>query len=160
MSGSWSKLLLSPLLLAPLGFGSVEAGGHAPSPPHHGEASALAGHDAEAKARNPADESRREALFFTPAAREIGTPGVDCGHRVGRRPEAVAGMGAVVVVIDRGIGHPILRRWLPPDPTAPDRSPDLRKLREDVLTELGFAPRADLPEGRITIEATAFAWCR
>lgn len=160
MSGSWSKCFFSSLLVASLCPGASGADERAPAPPLHGEPSALAGHDAEAKARDPADESRRELLFFTLAAREIGEPGVDCGHRAGRRPDTIAGTGGVVVVIDRRLGRPILRRWLPPDPNASGKSPDLRSAGADVLKELGSAGRADLSDGLIEIDATTFAWCR
>lgn len=117
---------------------------------------AMAGHDAEAKARDPADESRRERLFFAPAAIEIGEAGVDCGHRRVRRPDSIAGTGAVVVAVDSVTGRVLLRLWAAPETTRPNAPVDLAALERQARDRLGEGGT----NRAITIEATGFAWCR
>lgn len=120
------------------------------------EISALAGHDAEAKMRDPADESRRDLLFFRAAAREIGEAGVDCGHRRARRPDTIAGTGAVLVAVDSVSGRVLLRRWVAPEATAPEATPDLEVLSRELREHIGAAAA----QRSISIETVAFAWCR
>ena len=120
------------------------------------EVSALAGHDAEAKMRDPADESRRDLLFFRSAVHEIGEAGVDCGHRRARRPDTIAGTGAVLVAVDSVSGRVLLRRWVAPEATAPEATPDFAALSDEMRARVG----ASSARGAVTIEAVAFAWCR
>lgn len=119
------------------------------------EVSALAGHDAEAKMRDPADESRRDLLFFRSAAEEIGEAGVDCGHRRTRRPDTIAGTGAVLVAVDSVSGRVLLRRWVAPA-AAPETTPDLEALSLEVRERIGTTA----PQRPVSIQATGFAWCR
>lgn len=140
-----------------LGASAAIAGdGAGVEPARAREISALAGHDAEAKMRDPADESRRDLLFFRSAAQEIGEAGVDCGHRRARRPDTIAGTGAVLVALDSASGRVLLRRWVAPEAAAPEATPDLEGLSRDLRDRVGASAAAH----SLSIEAVAFAWCR
>ena len=116
------------------------------------EPSALAGHDAEARARDPQDELRHGRLFFDRAPREIGEPGLSCDHRRASRPDALAGRGAVIVLLPPDGGPVALRLWSSPDAAAPTTAPDLAALERRARAEIG--------PGSWLVDAQVFWWCR
>lgn len=140
-----SALVLSLAATAPAGAD--------PSPAPPPEPPAMAGHDAEARMRTPEDEARWRRLFFDPAAREIGEPGVSCDHRRLRRPETIRGLGAVAIAFDRDDGRLRLRLWLPP---TGDVVPDSTSVAADLRRRLADSgSTAD-----VEVEVRLFAWCR
>lgn len=123
--------------------------GRAVSPELFGRPSpGMEGHGAEAQWRDAAAEAQHRRLFFDPAARDIGEAGVSCDHRVARRPELSAGVGAVAVIIDDASGRVLTRLWLAP-PLMLDDAEVEREARRLTAARPGqrFAMRR-------------FAWCR
>ena len=74
-------------------------------------APAMQGHDAESRMRDVDDEARWRRLFFDVAEREEGEPSVSCEHRAARRPDTIAGPGAVVILWIPTSGRVLVRRW-------------------------------------------------
>ncbi len=74
-------------------------------------APAMQGHDSESRMRDAEAEARWRRLFFDPATREEGEALVSCDHRAARRPDTVAGPGAVVILWDPAGGRLLARRW-------------------------------------------------
>ncbi len=143
--------LLVPTLVFSLA--AITRADGAPPPASPPEAPPMAGHDAEARMRTPDDEARWRRLFFDPAAREIGEPGVSCDHRRLRRPETIRGLGAVAIAFDRGDGRLRLRLWLPP---TGDVVPDSTSVAADLRRRLADSgSTAD-----VEVEVRLFAWCR
>jgi hypothetical protein len=74
-------------------------------------APAMQGHDSESRMRDAEAEVRWRRLFFEPAAREEGEALVSCDHRAAKRPDTIAGPGAVVILWVPTTGRVIARRW-------------------------------------------------
>lgn len=119
------------------------------------EPPSLAGHDAEARARDPEAEALWRRLFFDTADREVGESGVSCDHRRARRPEAIRGIGFVAVATD-GAGRLRARLWGEPEGGGIDLLAD-RAVLEARLRAL--LPPEDATIA-IAVEARVFAWCR
>lgn len=114
----------------------------------------LQGHDAEARQRDPAEIARHDRLFAISVPLEEGEPGVSCDHRLARRPETSAGLGAVAVA-SRG-ERPIARLWLAP---SPDASSDRTALAAAATARLR-ARLAPADAATAGIEVAVFHWCR
>ena len=115
---------------------------------------ALIGHAAEAAMREAEAEARHRRLFFDPAERESGEPGVACDHRAATRPDTIAGRGRVLVAVDPTTDRVVARLWVPPDTTG-------RPALDDASARtrlLGSVPPT--AAAAMKIEARDFAWCR
>ena len=97
-------------------------------------APAMQGHDSEARMRDADAEARWRRLFFDPAAREEGEALVSCDHRAAKRPDTIAGPGAVVILWVPTTGRVIARRW----ESSSDAAIDL----EAAKARIGAAPGA------------------
>ncbi len=107
--------------------------------------SAMQGHDSEARMRDPAAEARWRRLFFDPAGREEGEAQVFCDHRAARRPDSIAGPGAVAILWAPANGRVLARRW----ESSSGAPIDL----DAVKTRVGTAPGA-------IVDGLAFLRCR
>lgn len=115
---------------------------------------ALLGHAAEAAMREAEAEARHRRLFFDPAERESGEPGVACDHRTVTRPESIAGRGRVLVAVDATTGRVVARLWVPPDPTG-------RPALDEAAARSRLLHAAHpTPASAMKIEMRDFAWCR
>jgi hypothetical protein len=108
-------------------------------------APAMQGHDAEARMRDAEAEVRWRRLFFDAAEREEGEALVSCDHRAARRPDSIAGPGAVVILWVPASGRLLARRWESSSEGAIDL--DAAKAR------IGAAPGA-------IVDGLAFLRCR
>ncbi len=141
--------LLVPGLLA---FGLCAAlGGASASDGERPREPAFQGHAAEIQMRTPEAERRRRALYFDRMDAEIGEPGLPCDHLVRRRPDAIAGVGHVVLVASRD-PHRVVRVWFAPGAAASAEAATAQALRL-------AAPHLENHGGDIVDQAT-FAWCR
>ena len=101
--------------------------------------------------RDPDAEAAWRRLFFDVAPVEIGAPGVACDHRAARRPDVIAGHGAVLVAVDPATARPRVRLWLAPDADADLAAPRLAEARAHLR---------DLAGADARLEEHTFLWCR
>ncbi len=101
--------------------------------------------------RTPEQEQRRRALYFDDVDAEFGEAGLPCDHLARRKPEAVAGVGHVVVLRTTSKPRGRMRVWFPPGAAAD-------------LTAAGDKARAlaaaNSGEPAAIIDQASFAWCR
>lgn len=125
----------------------------APAPAGAQDVDPLAGHYAEGGGNKlpRAEIKLRRELFLEPAAREQGTPGINCDHLKERKPQAIAGEGHVVLVSTAAM--PVaLRIWFPPGAAAP----------AEGWSEHGRQALArEMPGETVSrVVDRAFAWCK
>lgn len=113
-------------------------------------ADALAGHRAEMRQWTGEDDPLRRPLFFDPADIESAPAGVPCDHVADRRPETVAGQGAVVLL--RAPDGRTIRYWAPP-PTPAALADIDRQARDFAAARVGNVDFA-------LVGRRIFSWCR
>lgn len=112
---------------------------------------AFQGHAAEMQWRTAEQERRRRALYFDDVDAEVGEPGLPCDHLVRRKPEAVAGIGHVVVLRTTSKPRGLMRVWFPPGAAA-----DLTAAGDQARALAAARGR----EPAAIVDQAAFAWCR